>query len=76
MTKAQGDVAHDIWVNSQIKFVVMCGCLFAALYGCYMCLISAKTNGLKALKQLKEDTHLFQVFNSTNFIYKLDNLFV
>ena len=54
----------------------MCGCLFAALYFCYMCLISAETNGLKALKQLKENTHLFQVFNSVNFIYKLDHLFV
>ena len=30
----------------------------------------------KFIKQLKENTHLFQVFNSTNVIYKLDHLFV
>lgn len=53
----------------------MCLCLFVALYGCYMCLISAKTNGLKALKQLKENTHLFQVFNFADVMYKIDHLF-
>jgi len=66
LTEVQGDVAHDIWVNSQIKFVVMCWYLFFALYGCYVCLISAETNQLKALKQFKKskDIPLFQVLNS------------
>ena len=57
MTKSQGDVAHDIRVNTYIKFVVMCSCLFAALYGCYMCLISVETNRLKALKIVKNKQH-------------------